>query len=202
MLTLARPIPYADHIMTKQSRARTPLLGFLLVLCGLSGRAAAQSFAVGAGASMVNDTGSVAEVRGFDTAGGHLFVEMALDPAGAGTAFQLRAAMFSLPPTAETGPNIKTEALTASVQYLFREDWFRGGFIGGIGVYRLTPKHLETGQVTVDPTESVFGWSGGLVAIFDLNRRIEFRLEATAALLKSKIEHRPIFLTGGVAYRF
>lgn len=161
--------------------------------------AAAQTFAVGGGAFLANDTGSVERPSSFSTWGGSLFGELEIEP---GAFLQLRASRFSLPGSVTTAPNLRVDAATISVGYLFREEWWSVGFFAGGGLYRLTPKDLEEGQTAADEKESVAGWQGGLLTTFVLAPRWELRLEASGHLIRSTVSHQPILLGGSIAYRF
>lgn len=184
-----------------QAALRPRWAAALLFVLLLPTAASAQTFAVGAGGSLVNDTGTAADVRAFGKWGAHLFGEMSLEE-GAGAVLQARVWKFGLPGSQNDSPSLKTEAATLSVGYFFREEWWRAGIMVGGGVYRLRPNDLEPGQVAADEKESSFGWSGALVTIFDVTPRWDLRLEAGGHLIRSEADHKTIFISGSVAYRF
>ena len=64
------------------------------------------------------------------------------------------------------------------------------------------PRPLEDGQVKADVSQTSFGFSGGLVGIFDIGRRWDARLEVTIHSIRTDYRHTPVFLTGGIAYHF
>src|ERR1700675_4368272 len=108
-------------------------LALAAVLAALSVPAAAQvtrpsefPFAVGAGGSFVNDTGSAADVKTFSTGGFHAFCEVVLDP---GVVLQVRYESFLLPGSVSrppfqppvSGPRVRVNAGNISVGYVFRQ---------------------------------------------------------------------------------
>ena len=97
---------------------------------------------------------------------------------------------------------MRVNAGIASVGYLFRESWWDGGFVGGVGVYWLNPKSPSGNQVPNDTAETVVGWHGGLVSAFHIERHWDIRLEANFYLLRTNYTHKPITLGGSVAYHF
>lgn len=180
--------------------ARSLAFAALLLVLSLPHRARAQeTFAIGVAGSLVNDTGTASNVGSFGTAGAHLFGEMKFDRWGV---LQARLSRFGLPGTAPDAPNLVVDSATLTVGYLFQEDWFRAGVYAGVGGYRLRPRDLEAGQVPVDDKENVFGWTGGLITIFDVAPHWDLRLEASGHLIRTVVGHKPILITAGVAYRF
>ncbi|MEO6323740.1 MAG: outer membrane beta-barrel protein [Thermoanaerobaculia bacterium] len=171
----------------------------LVLLAAASQQAAAQSFAIGAGGFLVNDTGTAADVRGFGTYGGHLFAEVDLEK---NVAFQIRASRFGLAGTAENTPNLRADAVMVSVSYLFTDEWFKAGFFAGAGAYRLQPNDLEPGQVPVDGKETAFGWHGGILTVFAISPRFDARVEASGHLIRTDVGHTTILLGGSIAYHF
>jgi hypothetical protein len=168
-----------------------------------------QSFAVGAGAFALNDTGHGGNVKAFSMGGYQIFGELVLD---SGILFDLRYQNFRLPgapptpsflPTAPRGaPRVDVDAGQVSLGYIFRENWWDAGFVGGVGIYRLSPKAPGIDQVSTDGQETVVGWHGGVLVLFQLAPRLDLRLEATGYLLQSNASHKPIELGGGLAYHF
>ncbi len=180
--------------------ARALLLSALLVASvTLSSRAPAQTFALGAGGGLLNDTGSAENLKSFSTGAAFGFVEMKLDP---GVFLQARYTRMELPPSAENGPDIGVDAVTLTVAYLFREDWWQAGFVAGGGGYFLRPKTPGAGQVTTDPKESVFGLTGGLLTVFTVNRRFDVRLEAVGNLIRDESRRKPIVVSAAVSWKF
>jgi hypothetical protein len=180
--------------------ARALLLSALVVASAtLSFPATAQSFAVGAGGGILNDTGSAENLKSFSTAAGYGFVEMKLDP---GVLMQARYTRMQLPATAENGPDIDVDAATLTVAYLFKEDWWQAGFVAGGGGYFLRPKSPGAGQVETDPRESVFGLNGGLLTVFTVNRRIDIRLEAVGHLIRDVSRRKPVIVSAAVTWKF
>ncbi len=86
--------------------------------------------------------------------------------------------------------------------YHFREEWFTAGIYAGLGVYRLVPRDPNADQTATDPKETVFGWTGSLMAGFTLTPSWQLRLEGSGHLIRSGIKHDPIILSAAVAYRF
>lgn len=164
-------------------------------------------FAVGAGGSFVNDRGPVAEVKTFSTGEFHAFGEIVLDP---GVLLQVRYQNFLLPGSTSSpafsqpvsGPPVRVNAGNISVGYLFRETWWQAGLFGGIGVYGLSPRTPEAGQVPTDASETVIGWHGGLLTIFQVARRVDVRVEASGYLLRTDSTHKPILVGASLAYHF
>jgi len=181
-------------------RVKKPLvLAALLFSAAFFRPAEAQTFAVGGGGMILADTGTGSDLTGFDTYGGFIFVEMQLEP---GVGFQLRAALFDLPGTQPGTPKLKTNAETATISYGFNEAWWRAGLFGGVGIYHLSPKDLQPGEVSVDSTETVFGWTGGSFTIFTLTRRWDARLEVQWTYIYSAEPHKPVNFTAGISYKF
>jgi hypothetical protein len=160
---------------------------------------AQETFAVGAAGSIVNDTGTAANTGSFDTAAAHVFGEVAFETWGV---LQARYSRFGLPGTQPGAPNLRVDAGTLTVGYLFQEDWWRAGIYAGGGLYHLAPRSPEEGQVAVDGSETVFGWTGGLITIFDVGRRWDVRLEVSGCVIRSEVSHTPILVTAGFAYQF
>jgi hypothetical protein len=180
--------------------ARAVLLALLpAVLLVLAPAAPAQTFAIGAGGGILNDTGSAENLKSFSTGAGFGFVEIALEE---GLFMQARYTRMQLPPTAQSGPDIDVDAVSLSIAYLFREDWWQAGFVAGGGGYFLRPKSPGAEQVVTDPNESVFGWNGGLLTVFAVNRNIDFRLEAVGHLVRDVSRRKPVIVSAAVAWRF
>jgi hypothetical protein len=166
-------------------------------------------FAVGAGGEWVTDNGRASDVKAFSNGGWHVFGEVALET---GVFLQMRYMSFALPGTPvdpvfgvgtpTTAPDVKVNAGLMSVGYLFREPWWDAGLFGGVGVYSLDPKPLEAGQSSTDVKETVIGWHGGVMTAFHISARWDLRLEATAYLLRTDANHKPITLGGSVSYHF
>lgn len=166
-------------------------------------------FAVGAGGEWVTDNGRASDVKAFSNAGGHAFGEVVLE---SGVFLQFRYANFSLPGTpvapvfgvgtVTTAPDVRVNAGLASVGYLFREPWWDAGLCAGVGVFGLSPKPLAAGQTSTDVKETVIGWHGGLLTAFHVAEHWDLRLEATAYILRTDANHKPITLGGSLAYHF
>lgn len=161
-------------------------------------------YAVGIGGEWVTDNGRASDVKAFSNGGFHAFGEVVLET---GVVFQLRYMSFALPGTPALGastsaPDVKVKAGIASVGYLFREAWWDGGFVGGVGVYALRPKPVEGDQTSADTSETVVGWHGGLVSAFHIATHWDFRLEFNAFLLRTDANHKPLTLGASVAYHF
>jgi hypothetical protein len=165
-------------------------------------------FAVGAGGFSVNDTGRSTET--FSTGGFHAFFEVALDP---GVLLQARYERFQLPGSASSSPfqpaalapRIQVDAGNVTVGYVFREAWWEAGLFAGIGLYGLRPRPPEAGQTAVDVRETVFGWNGGTLLVFQLARRWDLRVEAAGYLLRANRSDdslKLLQLGGSVAYHF
>lgn len=180
--------------------ARAVLLSFVAAASLFVGPAvSAQTFALGAGGGILNDTGSAENLKNFSTGAGYGFVEMTLDP---GVLLQARYTRMQLPPSAENGPDIDVDAATLTIAYLFKEDWWQAGFVAGGGGYFLRPKSPGEGQVETDPAESVFGLNGGLLTVFTVNRNLTIRLEAVGHLIRDVSNRKPVIVSAAVAWKF
>jgi hypothetical protein len=197
--------------MTRRITRATALAALLVFLCC---SASAQTtrleefpFAVGAGGSAVNDTGRAADVKAFSTGGFHAFAEVVLE---AGVLLQVRYENFLLPGTASdtpfqpavSAPRIKVDAGNVTVAYVFREEWWEAGLFGGVGIYGLAPRSPEAGQTPVDVRETVIGWNGGVLLVFQLAQRWDLRVEAAGYLLQTDAQTKLVRLGGSVAYHF
>ncbi len=182
------------------SRTRTVLvLSALLVPLLVTGTARAQSFTIGAGGALFNDSGSAGRVSSFGTWGGFAYGEVQLDPA---SWLQLRLSRFGLPGTQAGAPNLRVDSASLTVSYLLREEWFDAGVFGGVGAYRMVPRDPEDGQTAVDVKENAFGLLGGLMTIVKVGARWDVRLEGTAQYIGTDVHHTPISLGASVSYRF
>lgn len=180
--------------------ARAVLLALLLVsLLALAPGAAAQTFALGAGGGVVNDTESLESVDNFSTGAWFAYVDASLEH---GVLLQGRYTSISLPPPAGGGFDTDVDAATLSVAYLFNEGWWRAGFVGGIGAYFLRSQAVGLDQVMRETKESVFGWNGGLLTVFTVNRRWDIRIEAIGHLIQDEAKRKPIVASASVSYRF
>lgn len=172
----------------------------LFAVAAWSRVSSAQAFAVGGGAGFVNDTGSVAKVGSFDHWSGHVFGELALER---NVLLQVRGSRFTVPGTASDAPNIRVNSATATVGYVFREEWFAAGLFGGLGAYLFRPIAPEGRfETVVDRDENAFGWTGGVVAIFDLGQHWDARMEASGHIIRTATQHKPILIGLSVAYHF
>jgi hypothetical protein len=165
---------------------------------------AAQSFAVGGGASIVSDQGTLVDVKSFDRWGVNVFGEVSLERAYArhNAVFQLRWSRFSLPGGAPDAPTVRADAGLLAVAYRWREEWWEAGLFAGGGVYHFAPNDPGPGQVMADPNETVVGLWGGLETMFHVSQKIDFRLELSGHLPRAQASHRPIFLTALLGYHF
>lgn len=161
--------------------------------------ARAQAFAVGAAGLVVNDSGSAEDLSSFGTFGGHAFLELALEK---NVLFQLRYSRFELPAHYENSPNLTADAGDALVAYLFKDEWWRGGFIGGFGYYHTRPKSPKEGQVVQEQDETKFGIAAGVLTVFDLNRAWDIRLEGMVHFIRNSTSMTPITISAGVTYHF
>ncbi len=164
-------------------------------------------FAVGAGGSFLNETGRSDDVKAFSTGGFHAFLELNLDP---GILLQARYERFQLPGSASSAPfqpavaapRIDVDAGNVTVAYVFRETWWEAGLFAGVGLYGLAPQAPEAGQTPVDVRETVFGWNGGTLLVFQVARRWDLRLEAAGYLLRNDASLKLVRLGGSLAYHF
>ncbi len=164
----------------------------------------AQSFAAGAGVSIVSDQGTLVDVKAFNHWSSNVFGEVSIGETYVRhrIAFQVRWCRFALPGGVPNSPTLDVNAGLVAVSYAWNEDWWEAGFIGGGGVYWLAPKDLEPGQVAGDPNETVVGLWGGVFSVFRLNRRFDVRIELTGHLPRTELSHTPLFLTALVGYSF
>lgn len=197
-----------------RSLARAALLA--VFVAGLSFSAAAQTnrqsefpFAVGAGGFAVTDTGRPADVKAFSTGGFRVFADVELET---GIILEARYENFLLPgsvvtappfqPLAGDSPRVKVNGGSLSVGYVFREAWWQAGLVAGVGVFGLSPRDPEAGQLPADISETVIGWHAGLLTIFQLGRRWDLRIDATGYLLRTDASHKPILVGASLAYHF
>ena len=183
--------------------ARTPraLLPALLALClaAIAPSAPAQTFAVGAGGGVVNDTEAIKSVDDFSTGAGYAYLEAILQP---GVHLQGRYTRMPPPPAAEGGFDTDVDAATLTIAYLFNEGWWRAGFVGGVGAYFEKSQTVGLDQVTRDTSESVFGWNGGLLTVFTVNRRWDVRLEGVWHLIQDDAKRKPLVVSASVSWKF
>lgn len=180
------------------ARALFPAL-LTLASVAVSANAAAQTFAVGAGGGVVNDTETLESIDDFSTGAGYAYLEAILQP---GVHLQGRYTRMKLPAAAEGGFDSDVDAATLTVAYLFNEGWWRAGFVGGVGAYFLKSQTVGLDQVPRDTSESVFGWNGGLLTVFTVNRRWDVRLEAVWHLIQDDARRKPLVASASVSYRF
>jgi hypothetical protein len=190
-------------------------LALASLFAGLSLSAAAQTnrqgefpFAAGAGGFAVTDTGQAVNAKSFSTGGFRVFADVELEP---GVILQARYESFLLPGSAVPAtafqpagdsPRVKVDGGSLSVGYMFREAWWQAGFVAGVGLFGLSPRAPEAGQVPADISETVIGWHAGLLTIFQLSTRWDFRIDATGYLLRTDASHQPILVGASLAYHF
>lgn len=184
--------------LSRLMRASVPVLFAAALLLGAP-VLSAQTFAVGAGGGLLNDAGSAEDLENFSTGAGFGYVEMILEP---GVRIQARYTRLQLPPSATGGPDIDVDAATLSVSYLFREEWWQGGFVAGGGGYFLKPKSPGEGQTATDPRQSVYGWHGGLLSVFMVSEKVDVRLEAIGHLIRDASRRKPIVVAASVSWKF
>lgn len=166
--------------------------------------AAAQSFAVGGGGGAVADLGANVVDNGLSHFGGYGFFEASLETYGArnDVLLQARGQFVTLPGGAPNAPNVHVSSGLLIVAYRFREEWWEAGLLAGLGVFGVSPAAPGTDQVAADPSQTVFGWCVGAQSVFQISRRVDFRLEVTWNEPLTQLDHKFFFLSGGVAYRF
>ena len=147
----------------------------------------------------MNDTGSAENLKSFGTGGGFVYGEVVLDE---GVLLQGRYSWFTLPAAVSGSPNLAVDAGTLTVGYLFKSDWWSAGFVLGGGGYHARPKSPEEGQVVAEKDETVFGWTGGLLTVFQLSRRFDLRLEAMGHLIRNETSRKPVIVSVSASYRF
>lgn len=208
-MTLGFANSYSPEQMREPRRARAPrrvpglaLLSLALLLA--SGPAAAQSFAVGAGGSLLSDQGNEVRDTSFDRGAGFLFGELVLGGSGfwQSTSLQFRWTIFSLPGGVPDAPSLSANSWLMLVSYRFREDWWQAGFIGGFGLYHFSPNPPAPGQVVADPNQTVAGFLLGVETVFQLSRQFDARLEFSGQLPLAEYNHRILSLSASVAYHF
>lgn len=181
-------------------RAQAVLPAFLaFALLALAPAAGAQTFALGAGGGVVNDTESLKSVDDFSTGAGHAYLEAILQP---GVHLQGRYTRMTLPPAAEGGFDTDVDAATVTVAYLFNEGWWKAGFVGGVGAYFLKSQVVGLDQVARSTSESVFGWNGGLLTVFTVNRRWDVRVEGVWHLIQDEAKRKPLVVSASVSWKF
>ena len=60
----------------------------------------------------------------------------------------------------------------------------------------------EPDRSSTDPSESVFGWNGGLLTVFAVNRNVDLRLEAVGHLIRDVSRRKPVIVSAAVAWKF
>ena len=192
--------PAMHETALSRRRRRMLFAGVLTLLLASAGAAPAQVFAVGAGGTIQNDGSSGGAPSNFAKAGFFGFGEVLLEPS---TAIQLRVGSFRLPGKEVDSPAMTVTELSVTATYLFKEDWFEGGFYGGGGYFKLSPDSPTDLQTPSDLKENVWGLKGGVVAIFRIIKSFDFRLEGGVTYLAGTYaQHTPIVLGAAAAYRF
>lgn len=197
-------VPLSSGAMKSLPRRLRPLaslaaLAAALLAC-VASPAPAQSLSIGAGGALVDDAGNDGKPSNLlSSREAHAFAELWIEP---GSFVQLRYTRMELPGTVETAPEVRVDAAEATVSYLFREEWWEGGFFGGIGGYRLDPKTPGADEVSVDSRENAFGLAGGVLAIVRLGKRFEVRVEGTVRWLAADVKRTPVSIGASLAYRF
>jgi hypothetical protein len=174
--------------------------GALLVGLAAAAPAPAQVFSAGFGGTIQNDGASGAQPSTFSKGGYFGFAEMRLEEA---TALQARLGSFRLPGKELDSPALSVTEASVTVSYLFKEEWFEAGFYGGAGVFWLKPDGPTAAQVPSDLKETVWGLKGGVLTIFRVNKRLDFRLDGGVTYLAGTYaQHTPIVLGAALSYRF
>lgn len=180
--------------------ARVPLLALLaFAFLSTAPAALAQTFALGAGGGVVNDTETLESIDDFSTGAGYAYLEAVVQP---GVHLQGRYTRMTLPPAADGGFDTDVDAATVTVAYLFNEGWWRAGFVGGVGAYFLKSQTAGLDQAVRDTSESVFGWNGGLLTVFTVNRQWDVRLEAVWHLIQDEARRKPLVVSASVSWKF
>lgn len=180
--------------------ARSLLLALLpLAFLALAPAAGAQTFALGAGGGLLNDTKALESVDDFSETAGFAYLEMSLEP---GLLLQARYTRTTLPPSETAASETDLDAATLSVAYLLNEGWWKAGFVGGVGAYFLRGETVGLGTVPVETSESVFGLNLGVLTVFEVSRRWDVRLEAIGHLIRDEAKRKPIVVSASVSYRF
>lgn len=197
-------VPLSSLAMNPRKPGPRPLafLAALLALAiaGASTPALAQSWGVGVGGALVDDVGNEGKPSGtLESSELHAFAELWIEP---GTYLQIRYARLELPGTVEGSPEVRVNAAEVTASYLFREEWWEGGFFGGIGGYRLDPCSPEGEQVVVDEKEDAFGLTGGLLMVVRVMRNFDVRVEGRIRWIAADVERTPISIGASLAYRF
>lgn len=207
VLTLVIPGAYPRRVMSRPKHSAALLrlcVDAFALLLAAAAPAAAQSFAAGGGGGAIADLGANVVDNGFSHFGGYGFFEVSLETYGArnDVLLQARGQFVTLPGGAPDAPNIRVNSGLVIVTYRYREEWWEAGLLAGLGVFGVSPRAPGPDQVAADPSQTVFGWCVGAQSVFRINRRFDFRLEASWNVPQTQLDHKFFFLSGGVGYRF
>ena len=174
--------------------------GVVSVVLASAAPAPAQVFSAGFGGTIQNDGSSNGGPSGFSKGGYFGFAEMRLEAA---TVLQARLGSFRLPGKEADSPALSVTEASVTIAYLFREEWFEGGFFAGGGVFWLKPDEPTGSQLPADLKESVWGLKAGVLTIFRAYRNLDFRLEGGVTYMNGTYaQHAPIVLGAALSYRF
>ena len=185
-------------VPSRHARAVLPVLLHVSLLL-VAFAAPAQTFGLGAGGGIVNDSKTLESLDDFSTGAGYAYLEMLRQPS---VLLQGRYTRMSLPPAAEGGFDTDVDAATLSVAYLFNEGWWKAGFVGGAGAYFLRSQTVSLDQIPTDTKESVFGFNGGLLTIFAVSPRLDVRLEANWHLIQDEDKRQPLVVSASATWKF
>ncbi len=191
---------------------RTALVAFA-ALAALARPAAAQRFAVGGSAGIVNDVSSDVEFSGFKwgEATGWFEYEMEKDVALRMTYGSMWTQQSSSGSTVTTSSGTLTlpkldERIgygIVSVSYLFFEGFFTSGLFAGIGGYGIRPDAVPpAAEPYADRDETVFGWHAGADGEFKIAKNVGLVIRLTYHNISAHPHRQFVNADGGVVARF
>lgn len=188
-------------------------LAACVALAALARPAAAQRFAVGGSAGIVNDVSSGVEFSGFQWGEATGWFEYKMEEH---TALRLTyGSMWTQ--QSKSGATVTTDDgdLTlpeldervgygiVSVSYLLWEGFFTSGLFAGIGGYGIRPDEVPPeAEPYADPDETVFGWHAGADGEFRVWKNLALVIRLTYHNVSAHPHRQFLNADGGVVFRF
>jgi len=191
---------------------RTALV-VVAALAALARPAAAQRFAVGGSAGIVDDVSSDVEFSGFQWGEATGWFEYRMEEA---VALRLTyGSMWTQQSSSESTVTTSSGDLTlpklderigygiVSVSYLFWEGFFTSGLFAGIGGYGIRPDAVPpSAQPYADRHETVFGWHAGADGEFKIWKNVGLVIRLTYHNVSAHPHRQFVNADGGVVARF
>lgn len=188
-------------------------LAACVALAALARPAAAQRFAVGGSAGIVNDVSSDIAFSGFKWGEATGWFEYKLEEStvlrltyGSMWTQQARSGSTVTTPTGDlTLPQLDERVGygLVSVSYLFWEGFFTSGLFAGIGGYGIRPDAVPAvAQPYADRDETVFGWHAGADGEFRIWKNVGLVIRLTYHNLSAHPHRQFVNADGGVVARF